>query len=228
MDISQRISKATAAFNSLSKCLWNSNVADTVKLRVYMTAIRPIMVYASELWSGTDNSVQERVDRAERKMLRRLFGHFYPSIPSRAEIYDETNRAYSRLTRGRIQVFPRASIHVETARLRYLGHVLRRPPNRIVAEVLRLLPDPSWKRRRGAPRQTWIDCLRAQLERMGLTQNTFPRGPWRTIWNSPCWIDALSEIAAQRSVWDDFVNRRITAAKALKDCARQHHPTSAD
>ncbi|KAK6745840.1 hypothetical protein RB195_012140 [Necator americanus] len=47
-DVQQRCAKATSAFNSLTKCLWSTLITYEVKLRVHLSAIRPIMMYGSE------------------------------------------------------------------------------------------------------------------------------------------------------------------------------------
>ncbi|KAK6734652.1 hypothetical protein RB195_018066 [Necator americanus] len=44
-DVQQRFAKATSAFNSLTGCLWWTPITDEAKLRVYLSAIRPIMMY---------------------------------------------------------------------------------------------------------------------------------------------------------------------------------------
>ncbi|KAK6760673.1 hypothetical protein RB195_021942 [Necator americanus] len=78
-DVQQRCAKATSAFNSLTKCLWSTPITHEVKLLVYLSAIRPIMMYGSETWPAP-LTVMERFDCTERKMLRRLLGYFWPRI----------------------------------------------------------------------------------------------------------------------------------------------------
>ncbi|KAK6737226.1 hypothetical protein RB195_019737 [Necator americanus] len=51
-DIQQRFAKATSAFNSLTKCLWSTPITNEVKLRIYLHAIRPMMMYGSETWAA--------------------------------------------------------------------------------------------------------------------------------------------------------------------------------
>ncbi|KAK6744228.1 hypothetical protein RB195_011123 [Necator americanus] len=51
-DVQQRCAKATSAFNSSTKCLWSTPITNEVKLRVYLSAIRPIMMYVSETWAA--------------------------------------------------------------------------------------------------------------------------------------------------------------------------------
>ncbi|KAK6751555.1 hypothetical protein RB195_003140 [Necator americanus] len=71
--VQQRCAKATSAFNSLTKCLWSTPITNEVKLRVYPSAIRPIMMYGSETWAAP-STVMERLDCTERKLLRQLLG----------------------------------------------------------------------------------------------------------------------------------------------------------
>ena len=49
-------------------------------------------------------------------------------------------------------------------RLRWLGHVLRRPDTELTARALRAQPLPGWRRRRGGQVKTWVD---AYQERCG-------------------------------------------------------------
>ncbi|KAK6742014.1 hypothetical protein RB195_009717 [Necator americanus] len=63
-DVQQRCAKATSAFNSLTKCLWSTPITKEVKLRVYLSAIRPIVMYGSETWAAP-STVMERLDCTE-------------------------------------------------------------------------------------------------------------------------------------------------------------------
>ncbi|KAK6740981.1 hypothetical protein RB195_009058 [Necator americanus] len=83
-DVQQRCAKATSAFNSLTKCLCSTSITNEVKLRVYLSAIRPIMMYGSETWAAP-STVMERLDCTERKLLRRLLGYFWPRANPRGE-----------------------------------------------------------------------------------------------------------------------------------------------
>ncbi|KAK6761672.1 hypothetical protein RB195_022670 [Necator americanus] len=52
-DVQQTCAKVTSAFNSLTKCLWSTPITNEVKLRVYLSAIRPIVMYGSETWAAS-------------------------------------------------------------------------------------------------------------------------------------------------------------------------------
>ncbi|KAK6740998.1 hypothetical protein RB195_009071 [Necator americanus] len=65
-DVQQRCAKATSAFNSLTKCLCSTSITNEVKLRVYLSAIRPIMMNGSETWAAP-STVMERLDLARNE-----------------------------------------------------------------------------------------------------------------------------------------------------------------
>ncbi|KAK6763046.1 hypothetical protein RB195_023663 [Necator americanus] len=77
-DVQQRYANATSAFNTLTKCLWSTHITNEVKLRVYLSAIRPIMMYGSE--TAAPSTGMERLDCKKRKLLRRLLGYFWPRM----------------------------------------------------------------------------------------------------------------------------------------------------
>ncbi|KAK6759752.1 hypothetical protein RB195_021363 [Necator americanus] len=78
-DVQQKCAEVTSAFNSLSKCLWSISITNEVKLRVYRSAVRPIMMYRSETWAAP-STVVERLDYTERKLLKWLFGYIWPRV----------------------------------------------------------------------------------------------------------------------------------------------------
>ncbi|KAK6762154.1 hypothetical protein RB195_023027 [Necator americanus] len=73
--IQQRCAKAVSAFNSLTKCLWWTPIINEVKLRVYLFAIRPIMMQGSMTWTAPSTAMA-RIDCTERKQIRWLLRCF--------------------------------------------------------------------------------------------------------------------------------------------------------
>ncbi|KAK6727083.1 hypothetical protein RB195_005030 [Necator americanus] len=71
-DIQQRCAKAISAFNS-NEMPVVAPITKELKLRVYLSAIRPTMMYGSETWAAP-STVMERLHCTERKLLRRLHG----------------------------------------------------------------------------------------------------------------------------------------------------------
>ncbi|KAK6763982.1 hypothetical protein RB195_024351 [Necator americanus] len=134
-DVQQRCAKATSAFYSLTKCLWSTPITNKVKLRVYLSAIRPIMMYGSETWAAP-STVMERLDCRERKLLRRPLGYFWPRVCHNEDLYAEIDVVYRRMTRGKQHFAPPSKV-AKVNRLRFFGHILRRPADRLVQRVLR-------------------------------------------------------------------------------------------
>lgn len=205
LDIKNRVRSATTAFNRLNRCLWSTDLSSRIKLRVYQAAIRPILLYGSESWSGVARTTTDKIDAAERRFLRRLLGYFYPIRPTADEIYSEVE--------GLQKTFVRASTALERSRLRMMGHLLRRPDERIAKMAMYLQPQPGWKKRRGAPRKTWSENVKEQLN---INDGAFGRNrELRRLWSSPNWMNILTGVAEDRAEWAAVVHGVINAAKAI-------------
>ncbi|KAK6750304.1 hypothetical protein RB195_002340 [Necator americanus] len=137
-DVQQRCVKATSTFNSLTRCLLSTPITNGVKLRIYLSAIRPIMMHGSETWAAP-STVMERLDCTERKLLRRLLGYFWPSVCHNEDLYAEFDVVYRQMTRGRYQHLVPPSKVAKVNRLPFFGHILRTPADRLVQRVLRSL-----------------------------------------------------------------------------------------
>ena len=65
-------------------------------------------------------------------------------------------------------------------RLRWYGHVQRRPPSAPVRRVDAIVIEG--KRRRGRPKRKWEDSVRLDLEELGLSGDmTSDRKAWRSL-----------------------------------------------
>jgi hypothetical protein len=68
----------------------------------------------------------------------------------------------------------------EEKRLRWFGHVKRMPGNRLPLKALEWEPDGT--RRRGRPKERWIDGVRRSMTNNGLTEeDTRDRDRWRNL-----------------------------------------------
>ncbi|KAK6762262.1 hypothetical protein RB195_023105 [Necator americanus] len=161
-DIQQRCAKATSAFNSLTKCLWSTPITDEVKLRVYLSAIRPIMMYGSEIWTAP-STVMERLECTERKLFRRLLGYFWPRVCHNEDLYAKL-------------MWKRADRLVQRVLGSWSGSSWKKAPGRkrkfwteVVKEDMRTLGvDRQYRRdvkfRRIWHSDEWIDCVQALAE----------------------------------------------------------------
>jgi hypothetical protein len=68
----------------------------------------------------------------------------------------------------------------EGKRLLWFGHVKRMPGNRLSMKILEW--EPQGTRRRGRPKERWIDGVRRSMINHGLTEeNTRDRDRWRNL-----------------------------------------------
>jgi hypothetical protein len=68
----------------------------------------------------------------------------------------------------------------EEKRLRWFGHVKRMPGNRLPLKISECEPERT--RRRGRPKERWIDGVRRSMTNHGLTEeDTRDRDRWRNL-----------------------------------------------
>jgi hypothetical protein len=69
---------------------------------------------------------------------------------------------------------------IEEKWLRWFGHVKRMPGNRLPLKILEWEPEET--RRRGRPKERWIDGVRRSMTNHGLTEeDTGDRDRWRNL-----------------------------------------------
>ena len=142
--LSSRIQKASGAFYQLSS-VWNSrNIRTPTKVRIYKAAILTILLYGSEVWNTTQTQMK-RFEVFHQRCLRRILKIKWNYFVSNAEVLNRANIAP-------VDVFIRA------ARLRWFGHVVRMPEERIPNYLLHWIPKHG-KRSRGRPRKNWLSCV---------------------------------------------------------------------
>ncbi|KAK6764050.1 hypothetical protein RB195_024397 [Necator americanus] len=205
-DVQQRCAKAASAFNSLTKCLWSTPITNEVKLRVYLSAIRPIMMYGSETWAAP-STVMERLDCTERKLLRRLLGYFWLRVCHNEDLYAEIGVVYRRMTHGGYQHLTPPSKAAEVNRLCFFGHILRRPADRLVQRVLKSSSGSSWKKSPGRKRKFWTEVVKEDLRVLGVDRQFRRDVKFRRTWNSGEWINSVQALAEDREGWAELCSR---------------------
>ncbi|GKA35628.1 hypothetical protein Tco_0722119 [Tanacetum coccineum] len=158
--IGDKILQPKDSFRYLGSILHKSGRIDEdvplkLKGKFYRVAIRPAMLYGSECWPIT-KALANRVEVAELRMLRWTYGRtLLDMIP---------NGVY------------RALLEVETiinkmreGRLRWFGHVRRRPQSSPVRRVEALVVDGL--RRRGRPKLRWEDRVKHDMKELLLSED---------------------------------------------------------
>ncbi|XP_061762964.1 retrovirus-related Pol polyprotein from type-2 retrotransposable element R2DM isoform X1 [Nerophis ophidion] len=157
-EIDRRIGAASSVMRTLYRSVVvKKELSRKAKLSIYRSIYVPILTYGHELWVMTER-IRSRVQAAEMSFLRRVAG-----------LWEE------------LKVKP-LLLHVERSQMRWFGHLVRMPPERLPREVFRARP--TGRRPRGRPRTRWEDYVsRLAWERLGI-----PR-------------EELDEVTGEREVW---------------------------
>jgi hypothetical protein len=143
--------------------------ATEVEGKFYRTAIRHAMLYGAECWPTKRRHIQQ-LSVAEIRMLRWICGHTRLDRVRNDDIQD------------RLGVAPIEEKLIQH-RLRWFGHVHRRPPEAPVHRGI-IGRDNNVKRGRGRPNLIWEKAIKRNLKE----------------WNIPM------ELCLDRSVWKEAIH----------------------
>ena len=135
-----------------------------LKMKVYRTVIRPVILYGAETWSLRKKE-EGLLARTEMRMVRWITGI---SLRERRE-----SEGIRRMA-GICGIVDKA----REARLRYFGHVKRREEDHPVREVMDMAV--TGRRSVGRQRIRWRDVVRRDMEDLDLREDdAFDRVAWR-------------------------------------------------
>ena len=138
-----------------------------VKGKVYMTVVRPAMIYGAETWA-VKKTQQKNLDVAERRMFRWMSG------------VTKLDRIRNERIRGTTKVGEIYKTKVQESRLKWYGHVLRREYVYVGKRVMAM--EVPGKRRRGRSKRIWLDNIRNDLSERELSrEDTQDRAKWRRL-----------------------------------------------
>ena len=141
-EVGVRIAKAEGAFNLLKCNLWAlDRVSVQTKCRVYMTSVRPVLLYGCETWPLTSEDIR-RLESFEFHCWRRILG------------IQRDDRVRNSDVLVRMGQPTTCSAELKKRRLTFLGHVLRMDHHRLPRRALLSEPPPSWTRPMGGVRTT--------------------------------------------------------------------------
>ncbi|KAL0879367.1 hypothetical protein ABMA27_003133 [Loxostege sticticalis] len=153
-DVTNRITTAWIKWRSLTGVLCDTKIPVRTKGKVYKTAVRPAITH------------RQKLHTTEMRMLRWSVG-----VTMKDKVRNEH-------IRGSLKIAPIADKMVE-ARLRWYGHVIRRPEDYVVKKCLSYA---TQKRQRGRPLATWLTTVQKDMKNMSLTvDDTENRTKWRRM-----------------------------------------------
>ncbi|XP_026419698.1 uncharacterized protein LOC113315650 [Papaver somniferum] len=173
-DVRHRSQSGWAKWRLVTGVLCDRKVPIKLKGKFYRTAIRPAMLYGAEYWA-TRSAHLMALHVTEMRMLRWACGHIRRDKIRNGCVY------------MKLWVAPVKDI-LSQHRLRWFGHLQRRPPDAPV-RLGRITGAEGRMKRPGRPKLTWDELIKWDLSDRGLER----------------------ELALDRSVWKAAIHVKETA-----------------
>ncbi|KAL5148302.1 Transcriptional adapter ADA2a [Glycine soja] len=148
-DVNHRIQAGWMKWRKASGVLCDAKVPIKLKGKFYRTAVRPAILYGTECWA-VKSQHENKVGVAEMRMLRWMCGK------------TRQDKIRNEAIRERVGVAPIVEKMVEN-RLRWFGHVERRPIDSVVRRVDQMERRQTI-RGRGIPKKTIREVIKKDLE----------------------------------------------------------------
>ena len=146
------------------------------KLQMYQTLVRPVVIYACEMWVLKEN-IKTKLRVFERKALKRIYG---PTKESDGTWRIKSNEELNRLI-GNKNIIN----YIKAQRLVWFGHVRRMADNSMVKKVYEW--SPALTSSLGRPKNSWEDDVKSDITNMKITN-------WRDcIRNRPKWKEFVEK-----------------------------------
>ncbi|KAL5154279.1 hypothetical protein HKD37_19G053668 [Glycine soja] len=166
-DVNHRIQAGWMKWRKASGVLCDAKVPIKLKGKFYRTAVRPAILYGTECWA-VKSQHENKVGVAEMRMLRWMCGK------------TRQDKIRNEAIRERVGVAPIVEKMVEN-RLRWFGHVERRPVDSVVRRVDQMERRQTI-RGRGRPKKTIREVIKKDLKINGLDRSmVLDRTLWRKL-----------------------------------------------
>ncbi|RZB42155.1 Ganglioside-induced differentiation-associated protein 2 [Glycine soja] len=159
-DVNHRIQAGWMKWRKASGVLCDAKVPIKLNGKFYRTAVRPAILYGTECWA-VKSQHENKVGVAEMRMLRWMCGK------------TRQDKIRNEAIRERVGVVPIVEKMVEN-RLRWFGHVERRPVDSVVRKVDQMERRQTI-RGRGRPKKTIREVIKKDLELNDLDRRTVRR-----------------------------------------------------
>lgn len=171
-EVRKRISAGNKSYFASLPMLKSKHLSRKLKLQIYTTIIKPVVLYGSEAWT-LNKKEEEMLLVWERKILRKIFGPLCENGVWRIRTNKEVQDLYDN---------PNILSEMKSRRLQWAGHVERAPDNRTIKKLSR--GKPEGRRNVGRPRKRWLDEVEGDLRKMGVRgwrSKAGDREEWRKI-----------------------------------------------
>ncbi|XP_063385560.1 uncharacterized protein LOC134673382 [Cydia fagiglandana] len=162
-DVTHRTTVGWQKWRELTGVICDKKMPIKVKGKIYKSAIRPALLYGSECWATCKQQIN-KMHVTEMRMLRWSGG---------VTLLDKIRNDF---IRGSFKVAP-ISDKLKENRLRWYGHILRRPEDHMVKIALNM---PTQKRGKGRPPATWLTTVEKDMKDVNTDAEIAKnRGLWR-------------------------------------------------
>ena len=195
-DVKRRKQLATAALIKLNH-LWlrKDKIKQSLRLKLYKSLIKPILIYNSGTWSLTKKEENE-LDAFHRQQLRKVMNVKYPVKMRNSVVYRESGEEM-------------LSLEVRKSRWKLFGHILRLHIDTPAQRSMDFFFEESKACKfRGRPRVNLPWTLNDDLTRYSGTDLRLKTA--EDLWK-------LRELAQDRKKWSELVEKIHVAAKAEKN-----------
>ncbi|KAK9098676.1 hypothetical protein Syun_025721 [Stephania yunnanensis] len=166
-DVTHRIQAGWKKWRSAMGVICDRHVPTKLKGKFYRTAIRPAMLYGSECWAVKQQQLH-KVNVAEMRMLRWMCGKTRKDRIRNIEIQRQ------------VGVAP-IDTKIREGRLRWFGHLQRRPTN-APTRKLDSIETVEIRRGRGRPKLTWDALIKRDLNGLQSSPSiALNRAQWKSL-----------------------------------------------
>jgi hypothetical protein len=156
LEIQRRIQTANRCFFGLRKHLHSSHLSRQTKFTIHKTLILPVLLYDSEMWVLTKRE-ENQLLVFERKVLRTICNPKIENGVYRRRYNHELEREFDS---------PNVLNVTKTNRLRYAGHMIRRPED--LPQKAQFRAKPIGRRNQGRPKSRWADGVNSDSLALGV------------------------------------------------------------
>ncbi|KER23141.1 hypothetical protein T265_08909 [Opisthorchis viverrini] len=167
--------------------LWRRcDISFSVKHRVYNATVRSMLLYGSENRPRHAEDVK-RLSVFDHRCLRSIALHWISNSEVHRMVFERNN-------------LPLIDELITLHRLRWLGHVLRMPADRIPRRALFAQPREGWKRARGGQTMTWQRSMKAITSKLSCAGHCHLPG-WGPRDGPHQWLETLSDMTQPCPQW---------------------------
>ena len=161
-EVKRRVQAGWNGWRKVSGVICDWSLPNRAKEKVYISVVRPAMVYGLETVAITKKQVEE-MEFTEMKILR---------FAMRVTRKDKIKNKYIRST---VKV-ERLGMKMREGRLSWYGHVMRRDQEYIGRKMMEM--ELQGKRKRGRPKRRFLDVVKEDMEKLVQRRRTLKIGPF--------------------------------------------------